>query len=202
MWIHFCSTLPAVLSAAVSSPPTAGQVSSFTHNGREISVIVTPVNTSHITFAVGTAGGSSLEKRTTVNACQPYGCGSVPCSNTLSTSPDAPLAADCSDLAAAITAYAHSEVGTVYPCNSFGSTLCPNFTVAPGYEHAYTLGTCLVGFVNLFTVGGPSESFCDFLMGGSAPSIFNICVTTGGYLGGYCLVNEPSQQWAIEVRHV
>lgn len=42
--------------------------------------------------------------------------------------------------------------------------LGPNFTVAPGYEHAYTLGTCLVGFVNLFTVGGPSESFCDFLM--------------------------------------
>jgi hypothetical protein len=39
----------------------------------------------------------------------------------------------------------------------------PNFTVAPGYEYAYSLGTCVVGFINLFTTG-PNESFCDFLM--------------------------------------
>jgi hypothetical protein len=46
--------------------------------------------------------------------------------------------------------------------------LGPNFTVAPGYEYAYTLGTCVVGFVNLFAPGsgGPNESFCDFLMVG------------------------------------
>jgi hypothetical protein len=42
----------------------------------------------------------------------------------------------------------------------------PNFTVAPGYEYAYSLGTCVIGFVNLFAAGGPNESFCDYLLVG------------------------------------
>lgn len=40
----------------------------------------------------------------------------------------------------------------------------PNFTVSPGFEQVYSLGTCAVGLINFNPAGGPDVAFCHYLM--------------------------------------
>ncbi|KAF8876742.1 hypothetical protein BD779DRAFT_135487 [Infundibulicybe gibba] len=127
---------------------------------------------------------STLAKRATVNGCL-SGC-SITCTNGLSTNPDLPLSDDCAALASAITALATSERAPKPPCNNFNVN-CPNFTVPPGFEQQYSLGTCLAGFANLNDANGPSISFCDYLIGGTLPSLYTSCVTNAGNTGGFCM---------------
>jgi len=119
------------------------------------------------------------------------------CTNALSTL--APLAADCTSLAAAINALAQSELGSP-PCNVY-SAACSNFSVLPGFELQYSLGTCLTGFANLNPSGGATLEYCDYLMGGGLPSIFNDCVVTAGDTGGFCSSEETGVLYAVEVTH-
>ncbi|KAF8877696.1 hypothetical protein BD779DRAFT_1677202 [Infundibulicybe gibba] len=128
--------------------------------------------------------GTSLTKRTVNNGCW-NGC-SRTCTNALSSLPTPPTSGDCSALQSAIQALAVSEQAPPFPCNLPNQPGCPNFIVSPGFERTYSIGTCLVGFVNLNPTGGPDVSYCDYLMAGVMPGMYSNCITTAGNTGGYC----------------
>ncbi|KAF8885210.1 hypothetical protein BD779DRAFT_1673844 [Infundibulicybe gibba] len=170
-------------------------------NGHEVHVGLVPIASHLIPKSPPSSGhGASLNKRVVNNACF-YGCPVLTCTNGLSTNPDPPLAADCGALAGAILLLAQSEVTTTFPCNLYGSAQCPNFSVPPGFEQQYSLGTCLTGFANLNPAGGPTLSYCDYLVGGAAPGIFNNCVGIAGNTGGFCNSQNTGTLYALEVRH-
>ncbi|KDQ28648.1 hypothetical protein PLEOSDRAFT_173284 [Pleurotus ostreatus PC15] len=147
---------------------------------------------------------TSLTKRVVGNGCE-VGCGGNDfCSNDLSLSPDPPLLADCQSLKAALDQLALSEVTNTFPCNFPNSPSCPNFTVPPGFEQIYSLGTCAVGLINFNPVGGPDVAFCHYLMAGTLLSLFTSCITNLGFTGSICFSNSNNLgvNWGLEVRHV
>ncbi|KAF8876746.1 hypothetical protein BD779DRAFT_1677643 [Infundibulicybe gibba] len=168
-------------------------------DGHEIRVGLVPITSSLVAMAPPSPAVGALAKRVTANGCT--GCASLTCTNGLSANPSPPLSDDCAALATAINALATSELTTTFPCRMF-NTECPNFTVQPGFEHQYSLGTCLVGAANLNSAGGPSISFCDYLIGGFIPSTYTLCVTNAGNTGGFCVPGgEFNPLFAIEMRH-
>jgi len=190
----------AVLSATIAgvSEIRAVDADTFTFSGQEIHVATVPIASSlHAPNQNDTSHLSALSKRLTTDACF-TGCPVMTCTNGLSTL-GAPSSADCTSLASAINALAKSELGP-FPC-SFNNPSCPNFSVLPGYERQYTLGTCLVGFANLNPTGGATLSYCDYLVGGGLPSVFSTCVTKAGNTGGFCSSQGTGTLYAIEVRH-
>ncbi|KAJ8697479.1 hypothetical protein PTI98_004282 [Pleurotus ostreatus] len=80
----------------------------------------------------------------------------------------------------------------------------PNFTVPPGFEQIYSLGTCAVGLINFNPVGGPDVAFCHYLMAGTLLSLFTSCITNLGFTGSICFSNSNNLgvNWGLEVRHV
>ncbi|KAL4262931.1 Hydrophobin [Pleurotus pulmonarius] len=147
---------------------------------------------------------TSLTKRVVGNGCE-VGCGGNNfCSNDLSLSPDPPLLADCQSLKAALEQLALSEITNTFPCNFPNSPTCPNFTVPPGFEQVYSLGTCAVGLINFNAPGGPDVAFCHYLMAGSLLSLYSTCITNLGFTGSICFSNSNNLgvNWGLEVRHV
>ncbi|KAJ8516224.1 hypothetical protein ONZ45_g6434 [Pleurotus djamor] len=195
-----------VLGASVAGLPRApANVQSIRVGDHIIQTVTRPVSADRlVSSSRGTspavARETTLTKRVTNNCCT-FGCPTITCTNGLSTSPDAPLDADCVALSTALRQLAQSEVTNTFPC-TVPNASCPNFTVPPGFEQAYFLGTCLVGFINLNSAGGPSESYCHYLMAGVTPTLFGTCVNTQLKTGGFCLQSNPGFAYALEVRHV
>ncbi|KAF8874988.1 hypothetical protein BD779DRAFT_1564823 [Infundibulicybe gibba] len=188
--------LPTAILAQAAVPDGVITVGSF-----KIQAKTTPIPPSLLT-AVKPNGnstvGTSMNKRTVNDACY-YGC-SQTCTNLLS--PTAPTSGDCASLQSALQALATSEVGGAFPCNFPNQASCPNFSVSPGYELAYTLGTCLVGFGNINPPGGPDVSYCHYLMAGTMPGLYSNCVITAGNTGGYCAQTlQTGSLYYIWVRH-
>ncbi|KAF8885209.1 hypothetical protein BD779DRAFT_1673843 [Infundibulicybe gibba] len=168
-------------------------------DGHEVHVGLVPIASDVISNATPPPPGpeASLNKRVVNNACF-QGCPVLTCTNGLSTNPDPPLSTDCTALTDAIQQLAESEVTTTPPCNFVVNPGCPNFSVPPGFEQQYSLGTCLTGFANINPIGGPTLSFCNYLMAGGLPSTYSECVVTAGNTGGFCNSESVGTLFAIE----
>ncbi|KAF4600351.1 hypothetical protein EYR38_004976 [Pleurotus pulmonarius] len=201
-----------VLGAAldVHAQRSASSVEVVAIGGNTITITTTPISPARLAKLPLKFQGRnnsvvpemSLRKRVVNNGCQ-FGCGSGEvCSNDLSLSPDPPLLADCQALKSALDQRALDELTDTFPCNIPKSPSCPNFVVPPGFERTYSLGTCLVGFVNLNPDGGPDLGFCDYLMAGSMLGFYENCITNQGFTGEVCFSNNVGFVWGLEVRHV
>ncbi|KAF8868296.1 hypothetical protein BD779DRAFT_1760565 [Infundibulicybe gibba] len=141
--------LPTVLAAV-----TRG-ASIITVGSAQIEVNTIPASPEHLAMA----------KRLCI---EPNREGAQACANI---GPIPPISADCSALRDAIQELATSEQAPPYPCNLPSQASCPSFAVAPGYERTFTLRTCSIGFTNINPEGGPSVSYCNYLMAGVMPGL-------------------------------
>ncbi|KAF9494466.1 hypothetical protein BDN71DRAFT_980440 [Pleurotus eryngii] len=219
--MHLFAITSIIVSLALSSgalgavletnaPRPASNIQVVTIGEHTITMTTTPVSPARLARLPLNFQGrnrsatpeTSLSKRVVNNGCE-FGCGGADfCSNDLSLSPDPPLLADCQALKSALDQRVLDELTDTFPCNIPKSPSCPNFVVPPGFERTYSLGTCLVGFVNLNPDGGPDLGFCDYLMAGSMLGFYDNCITNQGFTGEVCFSDNVGFEWGLEVRHV
>ncbi|KAF8889931.1 hypothetical protein BD779DRAFT_309907 [Infundibulicybe gibba] len=181
-------------------PPLTSVCTEFRVGSVQIRVDTVPISPSP---AIGeqltgrSSAGTSLSKRVVNNACT-LGC-TPTCVNI---GPTAPTSGDCSALRTTIQTLAtNAQTGAPFPCNLPNQSSCPNFTVAPGFEQTFTLGTCVMAFQNKNPGGGPSVSYCYYLMAGIMPTLSN-CITVSGFTGGGCdQTTQIGSKHRIELRH-
>ncbi|KAL4260531.1 hypothetical protein AB1N83_007181 [Pleurotus pulmonarius] len=206
--MHLLYTTAVILSLCADSGVLGVAVKELSAS-HIITIVTAPVSSPRlIKFAAANpkhrsmAPQTSLTKRVVNNGCE-VGCGgNRVCTDDLSASLVPPALEDCTALRAALIQRALGQITNTFPCNSPNNPLCPSFVVSPGFERTYSLGTCLVGLVNLNPVGGPDLAFCDYLMAGIILSSYSTCITDQGFTGSVCFSNALNFNWALGVRHV
>ncbi|KAJ8474681.1 hypothetical protein ONZ45_g15860 [Pleurotus djamor] len=129
------------------------------------------------------------ERRANLNACRATRYSAL--CGIITTS--APFGSDCEALQNYIFALADQTAAAASPpCNNPYNCDCPNFSVKPGYQQIFTLGTCSWTLINREEPSGADTVFENFAnFGYFLVPVYNLCII-GTQTGGFAVPEAPS----------